>query len=408
MPANANKKDIALGKSVTCILTDTSFAGARKTIVVRLFPPEAGSRGNLEDTNSEVMDLCRNRTKPAEHQEEAPTDVESDEPSRPRPSTAMSYYRLIIRCGSGWLSAREYLNNLYFTHIRALKPYLEAYMTSPDHTLAVRAQALGPPPSIKDTIPIQPLFHPFLRLPPELQEQILLTAAGLSKHVNLCAGRHSLASKPPISLSTMLRISKPINKTLAPYIYRSTTFHLGTTGLTSFLWCLGPTHRLQIRRLTLHFGHLTLLHCLRWLSPNSVYELLEQPPITHPPPLAHFWRAQLQDLLREVQLHILTIDLEGVEGPDIPFIARVLRGVFGGVEEVRFVQTDGWGRVQELELGEDVWRLEGLGQRTWRELCKMCFLMYREQYGYFSKEVAKMEGEEMEERMDRDWKFFDA
>jgi hypothetical protein len=415
LPLNSNEKEIALGKSVSCILTDKSSVDARKIIVIRLFAPQMDTRskvrGARQDAKGDTMDLCSTRMKLTEQDKNDFTVVEGEDlwqPSSPNPSTSNRYYKLVIRCGSGWLSVREYLNNLYFRHIRALKPSPGTF-TPPDWTIALRSQALGPPPSENDTVTIQPLFHPFLRLPPELQELILMTATGLSKHFNLCPDRHITYTpvlKPPISLSTTLRISKPITEVLAPYIYRRTTFHLGTTGLTSFLWSLGPVHRSQIRRLSLHFGRLSLLHCIRWLAPDQVYDLLQQPHITSPSSLAHFWRCQLQDLAKDVKLHTLTIDLRGVEREDIGFVVKILRGVFGKVEFMRFVETDGLGR--STEVGEGDVRLKDIGEKSWRELCRVCFVRHRLQYGFFSKECMQKGEQELEANMDKEREFFDG
>jgi hypothetical protein len=415
LPLDLNKKEIALGRSVTCILTDKSFVDARKIIVIRLFAPQMDTRSKVrsarQDAKSDIMDLYSTRMKLTEHEKHDSTDVEDEDlwqPSPLNPNTPDIYYKLVIRCGSGWLSAREYLNNLYFRHKRILKPSPGTF-TPPDRPLALRSQVLSPPPFKKDTVTIQPLFHPFLRLPPELQEIILLTAAGLSKHFNLCPDRHTHytpISKPPISLSTMLRISKPITAVLAPYIYRSTTFHLGTTGLTSFLWSLGPVHRPQIRRLSLHFGRLSLLHCIRWLAPDQVYEVLEQPHITNPSSLAHFWRCQLQELAKHVRLHTLTIDLRGVERADIGFIVKILRGVFGDVKFVRFIETDGLGR--STKVGEGDVRLKDVGEKSWRELCRACFVRHKQQYGFFSKECMQKGEQELDAGMDKEGEFFDG
>jgi hypothetical protein len=419
LPAESNSREIALGKSVTCILTDTTFIDARKTIVIRLFPPQTDTRRRIRDSahaaKDDVMDMCSTRIKVTGHQKDEPTDVEGHElwqPSQPKPSTANSYYKLVIRCGSGWLSAREYLNKLYFTHIRALKPQPGTFQ-NPNHMFALRSEALGPPPAQKDTVPIQPLFHPFLRLPPELQEMILMTAASLTRNFNLCPNEQLFPQppaarrrKPAISISTLLRLSKPINSTMAPHIYRSTTFHFGNTGFTSFLWQLGPLHRPSIRRLTFHFGKQSLLHCIRWLAPTQVHELLEQPILTTPKSMAFFWRCMIQDLAKEVHLHTLTIDLRGVESGDVCMVARIMKDVFGSVQFVRFVETDDLGVTREITPGDE--RLRDLGEKSWRELCRVCFARHRQEVAYFSAETMKKGEGQVEAEMDKDKEFFDA
>lgn len=120
-----------LGKSVHCIYTHQRWAYARKRIVIRLFAP--------------------------------------------RDQTSM--YRLVVRSGAGWVNAREYFSQdyFYFHRLEAHKhdPYSRASMTN---MLESRCKALAAHSDDKDAVTIHPLFHPFLRLPLELQQLILETA----------------------------------------------------------------------------------------------------------------------------------------------------------------------------------------------------------------------------------------
>ena len=114
----------------------------------------------------------------------------------------------------------------------------------------------------------------------------------------------------------------------------------------------------------------------------------------------------VQDLAKEVHLHTLTIDLRGVESEDVCMVARMLRDVFGSVQFVRFVETDNSGLVKEIKEGDE--RVRSLGDKTWRELCRVCFVRHRHEVGYFSATTTKKEETEVEAGMDRDKEFFDA
>ncbi|KAI8937854.1 hypothetical protein NX059_005543 [Plenodomus lindquistii] len=321
-------------------------------------------------------------------------------------TVANNYYKLVIRCGSGWMAARDYFSKLHFTNLHTqscLNAARDDHGRSLDEVLATRSLTLGDSPYKKDTIPIQPLFHPFLRLPPELQELILLTSTSLFGTYNMCHDTQLFpqpnpTSQSPISLSTLLRISPHITHTLHPYILASTNFHFGLTGFTNFLWQLGPSSRSQLQHLTFHFGKMAILHCIRWLAPDYVFELFEPPVVTDPRSLQYFWRCQVRDLAKEVHLSTLTIDVRGMAADSLPLVTRCVREIFGSVERVRFVETQSDGKVDVLGDEDErvVLAKRGVG---WRVGCKRYFERYR-RYQYFMRfELLGSEMEVMERRM---------
>jgi hypothetical protein len=420
-PEPGVNEEIALGKSVTCILTDSSFTDFRKIVAVRLFQPQKDSkksttRGPERTTNIKSAGLLSSDMKLAEHREGCCTGEEDPWPlssSKPNPST--SYYKLVFRCGSGWLSARDYLNKLYFTHLAARLPgrHTHCVTDTADFIFGVRSQALGPPPSTKDTVHIQPLFHPFQRLPTELQEMILTTAAGLTRDFDLTNDPRKTNTKTterPVSLSTMLCISRHIYTTMQPYIFHSTTFHFGLSGTTNFLWQSGPVHRSQIRRLAFHFGKNALLHCVRWLAADPIFDLLEPPQPSGGSGLPLFWRCQLRALAQEVHLLELVVDIDGIPKADIAMVVRILTGVFGSVERVKFVEGSIPGKTVVVDKGDE--RLAGLGKESWREMVKGYIERYRRQIGWhnwhFKMDLVPLREEEVDDLMDKEMEFFDS
>jgi hypothetical protein len=430
-------EELELGKSVTCILTDSSFTDFRKTIAVRLFSSQKESKRSArssehstenstrsleQGTEKKSMGLLTSDMKLDEHREECCTGEEDTwAMSQPKPNAPTSYYKLVIRCGSGWISARDYLNKLYFTHLAARLPgrHSHCITDTADYIFSVRSQALGPPPSTKDTVPIQPLFHPFQRLPNELQEMILMTAAGLTRDYDLTNDPRrncSIDPKPTersISPSTMLRISRQIYTTMHPYIFHSTTFHFGLSGTTNFLWQSGPVHRPYIKRLAFHFGKNALLHCVRWLAEDPIFDLLEPPQPNGGSGLPLFWRCQLRTLAQEVHLLELIVDIEGIPQADIAMVVRILRGVFGSVERVKFVEgavTAVSGKTKVVDR-EDA-RLAGIGKGSWREMVKGYIERYRRQIGWhnwhFKMDLVPLKEEEVDGLMDKESEFFDS
>jgi hypothetical protein len=240
-----------LGKTVNCVLTDSGFTDARQKIVIKLFSPQEYTKydGRHEDeyTRRDSMDLnvCKKLNRLSL------VDVRD---ARCKPEQACAekvkrHYVLVVRCGAGWISAREYFSKIYCSHMevrqttRKERLELDAYFVK-------RSQALGPAPSEQDSVTIQPLFPSFGKLPPEIQEMIFMAAAGLSRAYNLRSDDYGTlrvkkdTTRTPISLSTMFRISKRMNEHLLPFIHHSTDFHFGLTGyarsVPSFISLLTP------------------------------------------------------------------------------------------------------------------------------------------------------------------------
>jgi hypothetical protein len=217
---------LELGKTITCILTDTTFTDSRQRIIIKLFPPQEYKKNchGDEDGNArrDSMDpvVCEaTRRQHAMDARESRGELE-----QMCPGGAKGHYKLVVRCGAGWMSARDYFSKVYFSHLEARQANSKERLTL-DEYLMKRSQALGLPPSDKDSITIRPLFHHFNRLPPELQEMVLMKAADygtLRMKKDEC--------RSAISLSTLFRVSKGMNNHLIPYIYHSTDFHFGLTG----------------------------------------------------------------------------------------------------------------------------------------------------------------------------------
>jgi hypothetical protein len=95
------------------------------------------------------------------------------------PRDETSSYRLVVRNGAGWVTAREYFSQDYF-HLHRLETHKHdrCSQASMTNMLKSRSKTLGPDTNAKDVVTIRPLFHPFLRLPLELQQLILGTAVG--------------------------------------------------------------------------------------------------------------------------------------------------------------------------------------------------------------------------------------
>jgi hypothetical protein len=122
-----------LGKSVHCILTHRWWTHARKRIVIRLFAP-------------------RNEN---------------------------GIYRLVVRNGAGWVTAREYFSQSHFSLHRLQTYKCDTFsQASLTNMLKSRSEIIEHELDDKDAVTIRPLFHPFLRLPLELQQLILGTALG--------------------------------------------------------------------------------------------------------------------------------------------------------------------------------------------------------------------------------------
>jgi hypothetical protein len=417
-------EDLELGKAVTCVLTDTTFTDARQTIIIKLFPPQEKVDVNgHEDARRDSMDPGETRSRRYQYQTDGKSDLNPTSAPKGR-----ECYKMVVRCGAGWMSAREYLNKVYFSHLEAQQDTRRGRLTQ-DEYLKHRSQALGPPPSEKESVIIRPLFHSYRKLPPELQEMVLMTAAGLSRSYNLCSDDYGLPRvrrerRSAISFSTLCRISKGINQNLLPYVYHSTDFHFGLTGygiyalvrgfpsdidtsFTNFLWQSGPTKRHELRRLTFHFGKLALLHCIRWLAPDPVFSLFEPPVATNPRSLQYFWRCQIQDLVKDLNLFTLTIDIRHIAVLDIPMIVAILKGAFGSIEHIHFIETDKNGVTTTVDLNDE--RLGGLTKKhTWKDTCVAYYETHRSHTYFFKFDLLRGQVQDLEASMAEDEKFFDT
>jgi hypothetical protein len=225
--STSRQSDFGLGKAVKCVLTDATFTDARQNIVIKLFPPQGRMKkldGSQDrDTRRDSMDLGGFDT--GSHQTPKFAKVGRQDMA----TMAGGHYKMVVRCGAGWMPAREYFNKVYCAH-------LEGARLTQDEYLLHRSQALGPRPPDSDSVTIRPLFHSFRKLPPELQEMVFMTAAGLSRTYNLCSDDYGTLKvkkdehRSAISMSTLLRVSKRMNEQLLPYIYHSTDFQFGLTG----------------------------------------------------------------------------------------------------------------------------------------------------------------------------------
>ncbi|KAF2705009.1 hypothetical protein K504DRAFT_506477 [Pleomassaria siparia CBS 279.74] len=360
--------NLQLGKSVNCLLTEHLSIIASKSIVVRLFAPQKEN----------------------------------------------GRYRLVIRNGAGWVTAREYLSHEYFNHYRKKPRRRQTVGCAPRHRTSLSlSNYFAPRPVDRDSVTIRPLFHPFARLPLELQQLILGIAVGKTDVYQPVRSRGPgfsaydrmgklLVVPSCIPLPTVFAISKALSQHLVPWIYRTTTFHFETTGFTNFLWQSGPAKRSHVNKITLSFGNMAILHCIRWLAPDPVFSLFNPPMATNPSALQHLWRCQIQDLAKELHLSVLTIDIQCIPSADISFVVRTLRQCFGSVSQVRYTSAG-------VEVGIDDARLAELKhRRTWAELCKTAFEKYKMDPWYFDARIRKMSSDALCWEMKNQSDFFDT
>jgi hypothetical protein len=229
-----------LGKTVNCILTDSGFTDARQKIAIKLFSPREYTK---YDGAHEDQYARRDSMDPSVYAKLNRLSLVDSKDVRGKAEQAFAekargHYVLVVRCGAGWISAREYFGKLYCSHMESRQTTQKDRLEL-DAYFAKRSQALGPAPSEQDSVTIHPLFPSFGKLPPEIQEMIFIRAAGLSRAYNLRSDDYGTLSvkkdptRTPISLSTMFRISKSMNQHLVPFIHHSTDFHFGLTGYAS-------------------------------------------------------------------------------------------------------------------------------------------------------------------------------
>lgn len=227
-----------LGKPIKCVLTDTTFTDARQIIIIKLFPPQEFATLEERDDDAFRRDSMELIGTGPNH--EQPNMRVRDGRAGSRPNSANKtrrHYKLVIRCGAGWMSARDYFSKLYISRLDVLLAHPTGRLEHDEH-LTHRSRLLGPAATDDDSVTIRPLFHAFQKLPAEIKELILMTAAGLSgsydlrsdDYGTLLPGRKDRAA---ISLSTLFQISKNTTDHLQTHIYHSTDFHFGLTGYDS-------------------------------------------------------------------------------------------------------------------------------------------------------------------------------
>lgn len=258
--------------------------------------------------------------------------------------------------------------------------------SNPRFSLSAYSKLNVPTLRLRDIVPISPLFRPFLRLPQELQDEILYRSIGYTGTMSVTRTVHPRtavsSSKAPITVSKLFRISKTISAHFVPHIFRSTNFHFGMTGFTKFLWHIGPINRSNLRHLTFHFGIGSLLHCIRWLAPDLIWELFEPPVATNPPTLIHFWRCQLQDLLKELNLSTISIDIQDVPPRDVPMVVRILQSVLGSIGRIYVISKNSRVEFITRDCSQSVRRQIDNARvctNTWREMSLQYHLDYKYQ-----------------------------
>ncbi|KAF3051672.1 hypothetical protein E8E11_010544 [Didymella keratinophila] len=226
--------------------------------------------------------------------------------------------------------------------------------------------------SRKDVVKISPLFHPFPRLPREIQDEIFYQAIGYTGKISIyranTARNAPSSSEPPITISKLFRISRSINEHVTTHIFRSTNFQFGMTGFTNFLWQIGPINRSHLQNLTFRFGKASLLHCVRWLAPDPIWELFLPPVATNPPSLTYFWRCQIRDLMRELTLLTLTIDIRDVPLADVSLLVRILKSAMGSTQDIRIIDNLGSAKKPNVCNQALYRRFPNFTEPTWREL----------------------------------------
>jgi hypothetical protein len=451
---------VELGRSVNCLLFDASTSDPPTRIVIRLYQSkhlhnnaQISPKKEIDGPSGGTSKDARNRRSNEKHQ----TDLVNQQ------HQSVPTYHLVVRSGSGWLPARQFLNKHHFSTrakeakkaqarslaraaaLRVLPrdvPALLADLTARANALVnqvsvpappATSHVLAAPPSVKksqtsvtetefsasgkDVVKISPLFRPFSRLPRELQDEILYQAIEYTRKISIyranTARDASLSSDPPITISKLFQISRVINERIISHIFRSTNFQFGITGFTNFLWQIGPTKRSYLQNLTFRFGKTSLLHCVRWLAPDLFWELFQPPVATNPPSLTYFWRCQIRDLTRELTLLTLTIDITDVPLTDVPLLVRVLKSAMGSVRHIRVI--DKLGSAKELNVSNQASQRRSLEyqENTWRELALRYHVDYKHLRWYMRQELAPYDLQidvrpVLDEWMNQNRDFFDA
>jgi hypothetical protein len=142
------------------------------------------------------------------------------------------------------------------------------------------------------------------------------------------------------------------------------------------------------------------------MAPDPVFDLLEPPVATNPRSLQYFWRCQIQDLAKEVDILTLTINIKKIPTEDLPIIAAIMKNAFSSVERLRFIEADRDGASTAVPMDDE--RLKVLKERqTWREMCLGYYRRHRTQSYYFKFELMKGDEQVLEDAMDADKEFYD-
>lgn len=115
------------------------------------------------------------------------------------------------------------------------------------------------------------------------------------------------------------------------------------------------------------------------MAADPVWELFEPPVVTNPKTLIYFWRCQLQDLMKELNLSTLTIDIRDVPLDDVPMLVRIISTATSSVTGIRVI--DSYTRPDQSigELTQDLHiRFPHMQHFTWREMS----LQYHNDYRY--------------------------
>lgn len=151
---------------------------------------------------------------------------------------------------------------------------------------------------------------------------------------------------------------------------------------------------------------------MRWTAPDPVYEMLEPPVATHPTALTYFWRCQLQDLMKELNLLTLTIDIGDVPLADVPMFVRILSTAVGSVERIRVTNSHGrTGLFIEEHVQDLRTHFTDIPKMTWRELCQRYHNDYKHYRWHMRQPWANHDVDtrvQLDVWMDKDKTFFDS
>jgi hypothetical protein len=138
-----------------------------------------------------------------------------------------------------------------------------------------------------------------------------------------------------------------------------------------------------------------------------VFSLFEPPVATNPRSLQYFWRCQIQDLVKDLNLFTLTLNIKQIPIADVLMIVAIMKNAFGSMGKIHFVETDKNGTTIPVEMSDE--RLRGLNEKhTWKEMCLNYYQTHRIHSYFFKFELLKGQVEDLESLMAQDVKFFNA